>query len=211
MNTSRLAIAAGLAVVIAIIAATQTCRDRSPAAVADEPVAKAEPKGGVGPRATDTPIDLRERDRLRDNEAATPAGVISTPETVDAVVPEPPPPPREDPQAGAEPPTAVGPPPSPTVEAAMTAAKAAAQDEVAKIRSEMRRKCWDGSKGGGGVPLSFSLGFDADGHVIASAVNQQSRENYVPGLETCLAPFAHAIEVPAPGEPVSVQVDLELP
>lgn len=210
MNTTRLAIAAGLAVAIAIIAATQTCRDRSPAE-ANEPVAKVEPKGGVGPRAADPPLDFRERDRLRDDEAATPAGVISAPETADRAVPEPPPRPLEDPQAEAEPTIVVGPPPSPTAEAAMAAAKAAAQDEVAKVRREMRRKCWDGSKGDGGVPLSFSLSFDAEGHMLTSAVHQESRENYVPGLETCLAPFAHSIEVPAPGEPVSVQVDLELP
>jgi hypothetical protein len=33
----------------------------------------------------------------------------------------------------------------------------------------------------------------------------------VEGLEQCLAPFAHAIEVPAPGESLSVDVEFELP
>lgn len=214
MNNSRLAILAGLAVAIAIIAATQTCRDRSPAPAPDEPIAKAEPKAGVAPRAADTPIDLRERDRLREDDptapATPPAGGPASPDpTADAL----PPPERKDPEPNAEPPIVVGPPPSPTIEAATLAAKAAAQDEVAKVRGEMRRKCWDGIDRGGksDAQLAFSLSFDAEGHVLASAVNQTSRENYVPGLETCLAPFAHAIEVPAPGESLSVEVDLELP
>lgn len=214
MNTSRLVILAGLAVGIAIIAATQTCRDRPPADATASRDAEGEAKaGGVAPRSTDSPVDLRDRDRARDEAGAAPtaAGVPSTP----AVAPEPPPPPREGSQADAEPVVVEGPPASPTVEAAMTAAKTAAQAEVAKVRSEMRSKCWNGidrgGKGDGGVKLGFSLGFDAEGHVVTSAVQQHGRDDYIPGLDTCLAPFAHAIEVPAPGEPVSVEVDLELP
>lgn len=215
MNTSRLAILAVLAVGIAIVAATRTCRDRpsADATAQRDTEAKAGP-AGVSPRGADSPVDLRDRDRLRDDEVAAgtpPAGVAPTPE----VAPEPPPPPREDPQAGAEPAAVEGPPASPTIEAAMTAARAAAQDEVAKVRSEMRSKCWSGldrgGKGDGGVKLGFSLGFDAEGHVVASAVQQHGRDDHIPGLDTCLARFAHAIEVPAPGEPVSVEVDVELP
>jgi hypothetical protein len=214
MNTSRLAILAGLAVAIAIVAATQTCSDRS--STPNEPVAKAAPKSGVSPRATDTPIDLRERDRLREDDPTAPAtpptGVPATP---DATAEVPPPlPERKDPGPPAEQPIVVGPPPSPTIEAAALAAKAAAQDEVAKVRGDMRRKCWDGfdrgGKGGSGVTLTFSLGFDAEGHVLASSV-QQTRDDYIQGLETCLGPFAHAIEVPAPGESLSVDVEVDFP
>lgn len=215
MNTSRLAIFGGLAVAIAIIAATQTCRDR-PSGAPSEPVAEAEPKG-VSPRASDAPMDLRERDRLRD-EATTPAGVVATPEPAPAppvVAPEPPPVSPKGEPVESEPVVVVGPPPSPTLEASMAAAKAAVKDEIAKIQGEMRSKCWDGfdrgGKGDGGVTLSFSLGIDAQGHVIASAVNQQSRENYIMGLESCLAPFAHGIEITGPGESVSIEVDVEMP
>jgi hypothetical protein len=212
MNTSRLAILAVLAVGIAIVAATQTCRERPSADTTAPRDAKEAPAAGVAARSADTPIDLRERDRLREDAAVEPAGVPPTPEPI---APEPPPPPREDSPADAEPVVALGPPASPTIEAAMAAAKTAARAEVAKVRSEMRSKCWNGldrgGKGEGGVQLGFSLGFDAEGHVISSAVQQHSRDDYIPGLDTCLAPFAHAIEVPAPGEPVSIEVELELP
>jgi hypothetical protein len=212
MNTSRLAILAVLAVGIAIVAATQTCRER-PSADATAPRDAKEAPAGVAARPSDTPLDLRERDRLREDAAVEPAGEPPTPEPT-PIAPEPLPP-REDPQANAEPVVALGPPASPTIEAAMAAAKTAARAEVAKVRSEMRSKCWNGldrgGKGEGGVQLGFSLGFDAEGHVIASAVQQHSRDDYIPGLDTCLAPFAHAIEVPAPGEPVSIEVELELP
>lgn len=215
MNTSRLAILAGLAVAIAIVAGTETCRDRSPASSSDaEPVTKAAAKSGVSPRSADTPMDLRERDRLREDDPAAPATApTAEPAAPDAPVEAPP---REPKDSGppAEQPIVVGPPPSPTIEAAALAAKAAAQDEVAKIRSEMRRKCWDGfdrgGQGGSGVTLTFSLGFGPEGQVLASSV-QQTRENYIQGLETCLGPFAHAIEVPAPGESLSVDVEVELP
>lgn len=215
MNTSRLAILGGLAVALAILAATQTCRERP--SEADPPVAKAEPKGGVGSRASDTPMDLRERDRLRD-EATDPAGVVATPE------PAPEPAPADSAlllkqqraaAEPAEPAVLVGPPPSPTIEASLLAAKTAAKAEIAKIHGEMRRKCWDeldrGGKGDGGVKVSFSLSIDAQGHMLASAVNQQSRENYIMGLESCLAPFAHGLEISGPGESVSIEVDVELP
>ena len=84
--------------------------------------------------------------------------------------------------------------------------------EVAKVRSEMRSKCWNTVDRGGisEAKLGFSLSFDSGGKVVASAVQQQ-RDSYITGLDTCLAPFAHAIAVPAPGEPVSVEVELELP
>jgi len=214
MNSSRLAILAVVALGIAILAATQTCRDRPPA---DEsgPVAKAEPKSGVASRPADTPMDLRERDRLQENEARNePLPVAPVPTTPEAV-PAPEPTPSVDDRdrtTPTEPPTVVGPPGSPTIEAAMTAAKAAAQDEVAKVRSEMRNKCWNTVDRGAisEAKLGFSVSFDAEGKVLASAV-QQGRDSYIPGLDACLAPFAHALSVPAPGESVSVEVDVELP
>jgi hypothetical protein len=211
MKSSRLAILAILAVGIAIAAATQTCRERQPAATTAESDPKVDP-GGVAPRAADTPMDLRERDRLSEDQAA-PAGAIATPDAPTGAEAQPPPRPREDTQP-AEPAVVEGPPASPTIEAAMAAAKTAAQDEVAKARSEMRHKCWDkidrGGVGDGGVKLGFSVSFNAEGKAIASAV-QQGRESYIEGLDRCLAPFAHAIEVPAPGESVSVEVEVELP
>jgi hypothetical protein len=209
MKSSRLAILAVLAIGIAIVAATQTCREREPAATAQSDT-KVDP-AGVSPRA-DTPMDLRERDRLREDQP-TAAGVIATPDAptgAEAAEPAPVDPRRLEPPA--EQPTVEGPPASPTVEAAMAAAKTAAQDEVAKVRGEMRRKCWDGAERGGvgSAKLGFSVSFNAEGQVIASAV-QQGRDSYVPGLDTCLGPFAHALEIPAPGETVSVEVELELP
>ena len=213
MNSSRLAILAVVAIGIGIVAATQTCRERSPTKT--EPVAKSEPAGGgVAPRAADTPMDLRERDRLQEDEARNDppvAPVPTTPEPAPELEPSPPTDDR-DRTAPTEQPTVEGPPGSPTVEAAMAAAKDAAQDEVAKARSEMRSKCWNTVDRGGisEAKLGFSLSFDSGGKVVASAVQQQ-RDSYITGLDTCLAPFAHAIAVPAPGEPVSVEVELELP
>lgn len=210
MNTSRLAILGVIAIVAAIVAATQTCRDRPPAAETATRDTKANPTPtGVSPRAADTPVDLRERDRVREDEPAAPPTAPTAP--ADAVAQPDPPvdPARQEPS---EPPSAPAVPASPTIEGAMAAAKTAAEGEVAKVRTEMRRACGDAlDRGGGGsVKLGFSLSFDAEGKVLASAV-QQGRETYIDGLDRCLAPFAHAIAVPAPGEPVSVEVDVELP
>jgi hypothetical protein len=214
MNSSRLAILAVVAVGIGIVAATQTCRERPPTDAKTEPVATAEPAGGVAPRAADTPMDLRERDRQQDDEARNERSAVpgaTTPEAAPELEPTPPTDDR-DRTAPIEQPTVVGPPGSPTVEAAMAAAKAAAQDEVAKVRGEMRSKCWNTVDRGGisEAKLGFSLSFDAEGKVLASAVQQQ-RDSYITGLDTCLGPFAHAIAVPAPGEPVSIEVEVELP
>lgn len=213
MNSSRLVILAVVAIGIGIVAATQTCRERSPTKAEPDSVAKAEPAGGgVASRPADTPMDLRERDRLQEDEARSDpavAPVSTTPEPT----PEPSPPTDDrDRSAPTEQPTVEGPPGSPTVEAAIAAAKDAAQDEVAKVRGEMRSKCWNTVDRGGisGAKLGFSLSFDSEGKVLASAVQQQ-RDSYITGLDTCLAPFAHSIAVPAPGEPVSVEVELELP
>lgn len=213
MNRSRLAILSVVAIGIAIVAATQTCRERPPAETTAASDAKAASSSGVAPRATDTPMDLRERERLR-QEGTEPAGVAATPEAAPA--PTPPvegEPRREEPTEPAEAPPL--PPASPTIEASMAAAKAAAQDEVAKIHGEMKKKCWDdfdrGGVGDGGIKVSFSLGYDAEGRVLASAVQQTDRASYIQGLETCLAPFAHGLTVPSIGEPVSVEVEVELP
>jgi len=210
MNNPRLAILAVVAVGIAIVAATQTCRDRPPAEATAARDDEVNPAKKVAPRATDTPMDLRERDRLRE-DAVDPAGVAVTPAEAPAPAPQPVDPERQA-QEPTEPAVAEPIPASPTVEAAITATLAAAQDEVAKVRSEMRSKCWSGASRGGidSAKLAFSLSYDAEGNVLASAV-QQSRESYVDGLDRCLAPFAHALTVPAPGEPVSVEVEVELP
>jgi hypothetical protein len=163
----------------------------------------------VGTRSADTPFDLRERQR---NGEPEPEPEPALPDPLAEAAPAP----VDDPErmlpTNEPPPTVVGPPASPTIEASMAAAKAAAEDAVAEVRRDMRRKCWDTIDRGGidEAKLAFSLGFDAEGRVIASAV-QQGREGYIQGLDTCLAPFAHALEVPAPGEPVSVDVSFELP
>lgn len=219
MASIRLAALGALAGAALLGAFVLLDRERPPAAEAGPaPEPKAASRGGVSPRATDSPRDLRERQAQRDGDPGGPppadAPAEPTPtEPAPAEVAPAPEAPRDDPNAGEPPPAAPPLPASPTREAAMTAAKAAAEGEVAKLRAQMRRECGDAIAAAGvgdRVTLGFSLGFDAEGKVIASAV-QQGRDTYVAGLERCLGPFAHGIEVPAPGEPVSVEVELELP
>lgn len=211
MNTPRLFILVSIAALAVALAVYVAADSKTPASTEPAPQRSNVAADGVGRRATDTPFDLRERDRLAQETPAPPPQPASDPPAATAPAPV-------DPERLAAPegppPTAVGPPGSPTIEAAIAAATAAAQEEVASIRSELRRKCWDsidrGGVGDDGVEIVFSLGFDAEGHVITSAV-QQSRETYIQGLDTCLGPFAHGLEVPAPGEPVSISVALTLP
>jgi hypothetical protein len=207
MNQPRLIILAVIAAV-AVALAAYVASDHEPATPAADPAAKASAQAapGVAPRGSDTPFELRERERL--NAAADdPSAAAVAPAPAAAASPE-----KREHVESEEPLTVVSPPASPTIEASMAAAKAAAEDAVAEVRSDMRRKCWDTvDRGGiGEAELGFSLTFDAEGRVIASAV-QQGREGYIQGLDTCLGPFAHALAVPAPGEPVSVDVTFELP
>jgi hypothetical protein len=210
MNKPRLIILAVATIVVALAFYVVVDRDPAPPS---EPTAEASPPTtvGVAPRASDSPFDLRDRDRSNAaaGDSAAPEGT-PTPEAEPA--PEAPAPEDRRSAEPGEPATVVGPPASPTIEANMAAAKAAADDAIAEVRGDMRRKCWDKvDRGGvGNAQLGFSLSFDPEGHVVASAV-QQGREGYIQGLDTCLAPFAHAIEVPALGESVSVEVTFELP
>jgi hypothetical protein len=210
MHRSRLVILAVVAIGIAVVAATQTCRERPPAAETPA-LATAPAPTGVAPRATHDAIDLRERDRLREDEPPAPASLPAVPAAAGEAEAAPPPE-REAPDPDEPPPAAEPIPASPTVEAAMAGARAAAETAVAKVHGTLRAECWDGIDRGGiaQAKLAFSLGFDAEGKVVASAV-QQARDTYIDGLDRCLAPFAHAIAVPAPGEPVSVEVELTLP
>ncbi len=200
-----------LAILLAAGVAFYIARDPAPEEAATGPGTKTAVADGVGRRASDTPFDLRDRDRLSEDAdaPAAPAEAEASP-TAEA----PPSRDRESMEPSGPPASVEGPPGSPTIEAAITATQAAAQEAVAGVHREMRTKCWDtldrGGVGADGVELGFSLGFDAEGHVITSAV-QQGREGYIQGLDVCLGPIAHAIEVPAPGEPVSVTVSFTLP
>lgn len=155
------------------------------------------------------PNPFEERDRTPDDEDASERP--TAPVQALAGVPTPAAPERrEDPEA---PPAAAPPlpPPSPTVEVAMVQANVAAKAAVDKAQPKLRRECWDTlANRPDAAQVEFSLSYDADGNVIASAV-QQGRENYNAELGTCLGKQATALKIEAPGEPVSLNVAVDFP
>ncbi len=82
---------------------------------------------------------------------------------------------------------------------------------MGRAHGTMRRECWEPLVDRpNGATIEFSLSYDADGNVIASAV-QQTREHYSEALGTCLANHATGLKIEAPGEPVSLSVPVALP
>jgi hypothetical protein len=189
-------IAAGAAVVAVVVGVLVT--RESPSTSVSAPAKSAERRT---PSRDESPFEARDRAR-RDPDDPQPA-VDDSPRPIGA--------PMDRPPQAAPAAEAAAPPPPPLTEAAARA-KASADTAVAAVRNDMRAKCWDGLAGErpASVEVGFSLTVDAEGKVLSSSVNQ-SRDHHIPELGTCLAQFAHGLDLAAPGQTVSVDVSFALP
>jgi hypothetical protein len=198
----------GVAAVGWALVSTCGARERGEGSTTPRAAARAR-QDSSEPGPVESPFAVRDRARQQADGDAT---AEPEPEPEPAVAREPDPRRLDAPEEPPEP--AIAPAPAPGFAAATAAAIEAAERAVADTRDEMKASCWDGRERGGvgdeGVTIGFSITFDARGQAIASSV-QQDRDAWIDGLDRCLAPFAHAIEVPAPGESVSVDVELSLP
>jgi hypothetical protein len=109
------------------------------------------------------------------------------------------------------------PPPSTTPRKApvdTARAKQAVAAAIAKHRPMILERCWGPAaakdKDPPRVRWTFNFSFDAEGKQIGRGVTEY-REAFRPDVTRCLQAELPVIEIPAPGESVLLEVDLELP
>ena len=134
-----------------------------------------------------------------------------------------PPAPAADPPRAAKAPEVESPPPPPPVaekktgEELVTLQQTVERQALAAIeakREEIVTKCWNPSAEKNPEPakvnVGLSLSFRATGVVVASGTIAK-REGARHDIMECMGTIAHGIEIPPPGQNVSVEVYFDLP
>lgn len=194
---------------LVIYMSSRTGTREQPPAQPQAAVARAEPTG-VRPADYDPAIrTLPDRD---DDEPPAPPVLPAIQPVVE--------PPPDDPGRG-------GPPPEPPPPVVLSDEEKAAQDALFALReavaddvrrqldkqsNALRRACWKPELTGGASSGTFGVNasFDASGALLAYGISD-SRDGAPAGVGACLRQQALALAPQAPGQPVSVDVQLRLP
>ena len=138
---------------------------------------------------------------------ATTASIASEDAAAPAVAPPSPPPPAAD---GATPPVA-----STAGEVDRTKATAEAQKAVAAWKKQLVPKCWAPMVAKAPEPAtskySLQIAFDADGKEVGRGVSELRGTPSRADVADCLRSEKLGLSIPAPGAPITVEVELAFP